>query len=65
MRVDREDARLRVGREEHVEEDGLLLLERARERDAAGELLDRERDDALGGPRLDVRRELQRRHHAA
>ena len=60
VRVDREDARLRVGREEHVEEDRLLLLERARERDAARELLERVRDDALGRPRLDVRRKLER-----
>ncbi len=59
MRVDREDASRGLGREEHVEQDGLLLLERARERDAAGELLERELDDALCRPRLDVRRKLE------
>ena len=58
--VDREHARLRLECEQHVEQDGLLLLEGARERDAAGELLEREPDDALGRPHLDVRRELQR-----
>ena len=40
VRVDREDARLRLEPEQHVEEDRLLLLERARERDLARELLE-------------------------
>ena len=35
--VDREDARLRLDGEEHVEQDGLLLLEGAGERDAIAE----------------------------
>ena len=35
--VDREDARLRVDGEQHVEQDGLLLLEGAGERDAIAE----------------------------
>ena len=49
--VDREDARLRLDAEEQVEQHGLLLLERAGERDLVAEALD-QRGDQL------VRREL-------
>src|SRR5262249_61815983 len=59
VRVDREDARLRIEREQQVEEDRLLLLERARERHRAGELVDDELEDLLGGQRLDVSGETQ------
>src|SRR5581483_3551062 len=59
VRVDREDPRVRLAREQQVEEDRLLLLERARERDLAGEPLEQELDDLLCRPRLDVRRDLQ------
>jgi hypothetical protein len=65
MRVDREDARLRLELEDHVEQDGLLLLEGAGERDAARELGKHELEDPLRGPRLDVSRQLQARHRAA
>ena len=47
-RVEREHARRRLGREQQVEEDGLLLLERAGERHAGVEALHRVRDDLLG-----------------
>src|SRR5207237_7856988 len=55
----REDARTRLEREQHVDEDRLLLLERARERDLARELLEQQREDLLGRVRLDLRRDLQ------
>src|SRR3954454_24342854 len=58
VRVDREDASLRVEREEHVEKNRLLLLERARERDLARELLKDPREDLFGIQRLDVTRQL-------
>ena len=54
MRVEREDAGVRLALEEHVEEDALLLLERARERDLGVERLEDGVDDLLGGQRLDV-----------
>ena len=56
--VDREDARLRFDREQHVEQHGLFLLEGARERDLAGELAQTESEDLLGAQRLDVRRQM-------
>ena len=56
VRVDREDLRLRIELEQHVEQDRLLLLERARERRPARELPEHVLDDPLGGPRLDVSR---------
>ena len=65
VRVDREHARLRLVLEQHVEQDRLLLLERARERNAAGELVEDVLDDPLRRPGLDVSRYLQARHRAA
>src|SRR5581483_6400787 len=59
VRVDREDARVRLQAEEQVEEHALLLLEGARERDPAGKRLETEADDVLRAQRLDVRRKLQ------
>ena len=54
MRVEREDARGRLALEQHVEEDALLLLERARERDVRVERLEDRLDDLLGGEGLDI-----------
>ena len=53
VRVDREDARLRLDAEQQVEQHALFLLEGAGERDLAGELLDAVADDVLGAHRLD------------
>ena len=53
--VDREDARLRVDAEEHVEQHGLLLLEGAGEGDAVAETLDDLADQLLGGELLGAR----------
>ena len=52
--VEREHARLRLEREEHVEQHRLLLLEGARERDAIRELLEEKRQHLFGAERLDV-----------
>ena len=67
VRVDREDARLRLDREQHVEQHGLFLLEGARERDPARELACDEREDLLCAQLLDRRgvRRRERRHRAA
>jgi hypothetical protein len=46
--VDREDARFRLDAEEQVEQHGLLLLERAREREAGVEALDERGEQLLG-----------------
>src|SRR5256885_9136390 len=56
LRVDREDARVRLELEQHVEQHRLLLLEGAGERDAARKLAEYVLDDPLGPPRLDVSR---------
>src|SRR5919204_3953788 len=53
MRVEREHARPRLEREEHVEQDRLLLLKRARERNAAGKLVEQEGENLLRRPGLD------------
>ena len=45
--VDREDARLRLDAEEHVEQHRLLLLEGAGQGDAVAEALDHRRDQLL------------------
>ena len=58
--VEREDARLRLEREQHVEQHRLLLLEGAGERDLAGERAQDEREDLLGAQLLD-RRGVRRR----
>ena len=66
--VDREDARVRLDREEHVEQHRLFLLEGAGERDLARELAHAERDDLLGAHRLDgggVRKRERARCHPA
>src|SRR5688572_24184258 len=52
--VEREDPGLRLVLEQHVEEDALLLLERARERDLGVQRLEHRRDDPVGAQRLDV-----------
>ena len=52
--VDREDACLRLEREEELEEHGLLLLEGARERDLARERLEQRGEDLLRAERLPV-----------
>ena len=57
MGVDREDARLRLDGEEQVEQDALLLLEGAGERDAGAEALDQLGDQLLGGELLRARGE--------
>ncbi len=54
VRVEREDARARLALEEHVEDDALLLLERAGERHRGVEALERRIDHLSGGKRLDV-----------
>jgi hypothetical protein len=54
VRVEREHARGRLALEQHVEEDALLLLERARERDVGVERLEDRLDDLLGAECLDV-----------
>src|SRR5207253_5266484 len=59
VRVDREDTRVRLEREDHVEQHRFLLQEGAREHDAAGTLDEPELDYPLRGPRLDVSRQLQ------
>src|SRR4051812_49170384 len=56
LRVDREDPGVRLELEQHVEQDRLLLLEGAGERDPARKLLEHELENPLGPPRLDVSR---------
>ena len=54
VRVEREDARLRVEREQHVEQHRLLFLERAGERHTTGESVEERAEDLLRGHRLVV-----------
>ena len=69
VRVEREDARVGVERQEHVEQHRLLLLEGAGERDTARELAQHERQDLGRVHRLDGgglrKRERARRQRAA
>jgi hypothetical protein len=67
VRVDREDARLRLELEEHVEQHRLLLLEGAGERDAAWERLEDGAEDLLRAQRCPVplRKRGPARHRAA
>ena len=48
MGVNREDASLRIDRDQHVEHDRLFLLEGAGERDAVAEALEHGCDEFLG-----------------
>src|SRR5207248_11102110 len=59
MRVDREHAGLRLELEQHLEQDRLLFLERAGERDFARERVEAEAQDLPRAHRLDVTRQLQ------
>jgi hypothetical protein len=53
--VDREDARVRIDREQHVEQDRLLLLEGAGERHAIAEAFDQLAEQRLRGELLRAR----------
>ncbi len=54
MRVEREHPGLRLALEKHVEEDAVLLLERAREGQRGVQALERRVEHVPGGEGLDV-----------
>ena len=54
--VEREHAGVRLAREEEIENDALLLLERAREREVRVEPLEHHLDHTLGAEPLDIGR---------